>query len=85
MAYTVEFSRAGARDFRALAGDVKTRVASRIDGLARDPRPPGVKKMRGEDRTYRIRVGDHRIIYEIHDQVLIVLVVRVRHRRDAYR
>jgi len=53
--------------------------------LVDDPRPHGVEKMSGERNAYRIRVGDYRIIYEIHDAVLIVVVVRVGHRRAVYR
>jgi mRNA interferase RelE/StbE len=54
-----------------------------ISKLANNPRPVGCKKLRGWD-AYRIRIGDYRVIYEIHDDVLIVLVVRVAHRREAY-
>jgi mRNA interferase RelE/StbE len=56
-----------------------------MEGLADDPRPHGAKKLVGADRTYRIRVGDYRIVYEIGDEVLVVLVIRVAHRREAYR
>jgi mRNA interferase RelE/StbE len=48
------------------------------------PRPPGCKKLRGEN-AWRIRVGDYRIIYEIHDQISQVIVVTVGHRREVYR
>lgn len=61
------------------------RIQRHIDALATEPRPPGCVKMSGIERTYRIRVGDYRIIYEIRDNVLIVLVLRIGHRREAYR
>ena len=56
-----------------------------ITGLAQNPRPPGSLKMHGGDDLYRIRVGDYRIIYEIRDAILLVVVVKIGDRRDIYR
>jgi len=53
--------------------------------LADNPRPYGCRKLTGSDRDWRIRVGDYRIVYEIDDQVREVRVMRIRHRREAYR
>lgn len=64
---------------------IQTRIVERIDGLAEEPRPPGATNVVGASDTYRIRVGDYRIVYEIQDAVLVVLVIRVGHRRDVYR
>ncbi len=64
---------------------MQQRVANAIDSLARDPRPVGAKKLESEDDLYRIRAGDWRIVYQIHDGALVVLVIRVRHRREVYR
>jgi mRNA interferase RelE/StbE len=61
------------------------RVAARIDALAENPRPPGVEKLEGADDLYRIRAGDYRIVYRIEDERLIVLVIRIGHRREVYR
>lgn len=61
------------------------RIASAIDALADDPRPSGCKKLVGSEHTYRIRVGDYRIVYDIQGAKLVVSVIRVRHRRDVYR
>lgn len=58
---------------------------ARIKALAEQPRGPGVEKLVGLDDTYRVRVGDYRILYEIDDGVLLILVVRIGHRRDVYR
>jgi mRNA interferase RelE/StbE len=85
MAYTVEFSPGAARDFRKLARAIQLRLRFRIDALADQPRPSGAKKLKGSDELWRIRVGDHRIVYEVRDRILLVLVVRVAHRREAYR
>ena len=85
MAYTVSVVPSVAKDIRALDDDTKRRVARVIDALADSPRPHGVEKLKGEDNIFRVRVGDYRIIYQISDRQLIVLVVRVRHRREVYR
>jgi mRNA interferase RelE/StbE len=55
-----------------------------IRNLSANPRPAGCKKLKGLD-AWRIRVGDYRVIYEIHDDVLVVLVIRVAHRGEVYK
>ncbi len=82
--YRLEFTTGADRQFRNLPQDVQERLTPSIDALLRNPRPPGIKKLKGED-AYRLRVGDYRIIYEVHDKVLVVLVVGVGHRREVYR
>lgn len=83
--YRIEFAPAADRDFRALAEDVRRRLRPRIDALAENPRPHGVETLEGEESLHRIRVGDYRIIYQIRDDVLVVLIVRIGHRREVYR
>ena len=61
------------------------RLREALDGLAVDPRPPGCVKLQGESELYRVRVGDHRIVYQIQDAALVVLVVRIGNRREIYR
>lgn len=61
------------------------RLVSLVQSLSEDPRPSGVRKLKGAERSYRIRSGDYRIVYEIQDDALIVVIVRVRHRKDVYR
>lgn len=68
----------------ALPPMMRRRVLLAIEQLAGEPRPSGVRKLEGSDE-YRIRVRDYRVIYEIEDAVLVVVVVRVDHRRDVYR
>jgi mRNA interferase RelE/StbE len=53
--------------------------------LAEEPRPSGVVKMAGEAFTYRVRLGDYRIVYEVQDEVLCILVIKVGHRREVYK
>lgn len=82
MSHRVEFTPAAAREFRKLPSAIKARVGQKIDQLAEAPRPDGVKKL--SDGSYRIRVGDYRVLYQIHDARLLIVVIRVRNRRDAY-
>lgn len=63
----------------------RQRVADAINELADDPRPHGCKKLQGLGNVYRVRVGDYRIVYQVQDAVLLVLVVRVGNRGDVYR
>jgi mRNA interferase RelE/StbE len=83
-AYSIHFRKSVAKDLRSIPKKDLIRILSHIDALALDPRPPGSEKLSGLDR-YRLRVGVYRILYEIEDAVLTVLVVKVAHRRDAYR
>ena len=84
MSYKIEFSRKAERQFRDLTAQIQKRLKPKIDALARTPRPRGVKKLEGEDELYRIRVGDYRVIYQIQDKALIVLVVSLGDRKEIY-
>jgi mRNA interferase RelE/StbE len=85
MPYAVEFSPSARREFRKLAPEIQRSLRPRLDALSNEPRPTGAKKLKGSDELWRIRVSDYRIIYEIRDRILVVLVVRVGHRREVYR
>lgn len=85
MKYEIQFLASAAKEFNSLPKDVKTRVAKALDGLEVNPRPPGVRKLRGHKRLYRIRVGSYRVVYEIDDDAKVILVTRIRHRREVYR
>ena len=84
MPHRVEVAGAAARDLDRLPGDALARVREAVDGLAEQPRPPGCVKRR-PNGPHRIRVGDYRVLYDIDDAARAVTVLRVRHRRDAYR
>jgi mRNA interferase RelE/StbE len=64
---------------------LKLRIRDAIDALAVNPRPPGCVKLAGEEIVWRVRVGSYRILYEIHEGRLVVLVIRIAHRREVYR
>ncbi len=83
--YRIEFAPAAKRQFDRLPRDVKDRIAPHIDALAGVPRSHGVRKLSGTKDQYRIRVGGYRVVYQVRDEELLVLVVRVADRKDAYR
>ncbi|MCI0144139.1 type II toxin-antitoxin system RelE/ParE family toxin [Arthrobacter bambusae] len=85
MSYEVRVDQAALRQLRKLDPQARQRVGAAIELLSENPRPPGAKKLVGGDREWRVRTGDYRIIYEIHDNVLTVLVVSVGNRRDIYK
>ncbi|MCI0585501.1 MAG: type II toxin-antitoxin system RelE/ParE family toxin [Planctomycetes bacterium] len=85
MTYRVLVKPAAERDLEKLPRDVLRRVTERMIALEEDPRPPGCKKLTGEEDLYRIRVGDYRVVYEIDDGERGVRIARVRHRREVYR
>jgi mRNA interferase RelE/StbE len=85
MAYRVQFLRSAKRELGDLPLPIRRRVTTAINALSGDPRPPGAKLLSGADRRWRVRVGDYRILYRINDDMVEVLVIRVRHRSDAYR
>ena len=78
------FKRPVARDLRAIPPADLDQLLLRIADLAANPRPPGCEKLSAQER-YRIRQGRYRVIYEIRDQELVVLIVKGAHRKDAYR
>lgn len=84
MSYRFEFTPGADRQFRKLPKNVQARLTLHLDAVTQNPRPPGVEKLKGEE-GYRLRVGDYRVLYEVQDDVLLVLVVRVGHRREVYR
>ena len=83
--YRVLLERAAEKDLSRLSSEIHTRVIAAIQALANNPRPPGCRKLAGSKHDWRIRVGDYRVVYEIADQIRIVRVNRVRHRREVYR
>lgn len=85
MTYEVEVSEA-AKDFlRTISKADAKKIGKRIEKLVENPRPHGVEKLSGEENIYRVRSGDYRVIYQIHDKILYVLVLKVGHRKEIYR
>jgi mRNA interferase RelE/StbE len=85
VAYQVEISPAARRRIKKLKKAAQKRIVACIEALGGDPRPAGVKKLSGVEDLYRVREGDYRIIYQVQDEILLVLVLKVGHRRDVYK
>ena len=84
MTYRVEVAPAALRQLRKLDRAAQRRVQAAIELLATEPRPSCAKKLVGGGGEWRVRTGDYRVVYEIHDNVLLILVVAIGHRRDIY-
>ena len=83
--YRIEVQQSAEKVLRRLPRDLKERVTGAIFSLETNPRPPGAIPLKGQYNTWRIRVGDWRIIYTIEDERLVVLVVKIGPRGDVYR
>ena len=85
MTYTIEISTPAANALSKLEKANRLRIVGAIELLSVDPRPPGAKMLRGgEHGRWRVRVGEYRIVYAIEDDRLLILVLRVAHRREVY-
>lgn len=84
MTFTVDLQLVQKTLDRMEAG-IRRRILHAASSLAHDPRPPGARKLEGISDTWRIRAGDYRIIYTIEDDRLVVLIVKIGHRREVYR
>ena len=84
MTYLVEFAPLAQRQFKKHGRETQKRLLGRIEALSSNPRPPSVKKLADGGDLYRVRIGEFRVIYQIRDRELIVLIVKIGHRREIY-
>ena len=82
--YELSFRPSVAKDLRDLAKTDVKKILARIDSLRDDPRPPGCEKLSGQE-SYRLRQGNYRIVYAIEDQMLVIEILKIGHRREIYR
>jgi mRNA interferase RelE/StbE len=82
--YSIEWKRSAAQELKKLPREVVGRILKAVEQLATEPYPGGVRKLVGAEYTYRIRVGDYRILYSVMASALIIEIIRVGHRRDIY-
>jgi mRNA interferase RelE/StbE len=85
--YRIDIAPAAKRQLASLSTEAQRRIRAAIDRLELDSRPRGVLRLAGTslEPRWRLRVGDYRVVYEIHDDELLVLVIRIGHRREVYR
>jgi mRNA interferase RelE/StbE len=85
VAYEVRFNPSAIRDLKKLEAKERRRIVAKVDKLSEEPRPADAKKLSATEEIYRIRVGSYRVLYDIQDEVLLVLVLKAGHRKDVYR
>ena len=85
MKYRIEFKRSAAKALKKIPKYDQKRIADRIDSLSENLPDPATTKMKGDNPFHRIRVGDYRIIYEIHRDILLIVVLKIGHRKEVYR
>ena len=83
--YKVSFRRSAEKELRKIPRSDLRRVIEKIHSLSGNPRPAGAQMLKGENRYYRVRQGDYRVIYEVDDPLRQVTVVKIGHRREVYR
>jgi len=84
LTYRIELAPSAARQLKKVTPDVRRRIQAVLELLADDPRPPAATPLVGGAGEWRVRTGDYRVIYEINDLQVLVLVLRMRHRREVY-
>lgn len=84
--YKIRLDRKVKKDLKSVSAKDIKRIKSAIQDLSTNPRPDGCTKLKGDKRDYyRIRVGNYRVVYSINDDILLIVVVRVGHRREIYK
>ncbi len=83
--YRIEWKVSAARELKRIDRQAVARILRAVEALSSNPLPPGVRKLKGAEHTYRIRVGEYRVIYDLLASRLLVQIVRVRHRKNTYR
>ncbi|MBI3650717.1 MAG: type II toxin-antitoxin system RelE/ParE family toxin [Acidobacteria bacterium] len=85
MIYTIEFTSKAERQFKKLPEQLQKKLTPKLDALAKTPRPSGIKKLEGGEDLYRIHIGDYCFIYQIQDDQLILLVIKIGDRKEIYK
>ncbi len=83
--YQIEWKPSASKELRRLPKRIIAQVFQAVEKLAEDPFPVGVTKLTGTDESYRIRIGDYRVVYTVKNAILRIEVIRVGHRKDVYR
>lgn len=87
ISYKVEFVKSAQKEFNRLSKGIQDKVTKALYLLAQDPFSEllKIKKLKGADQLYRLRLGDYRVVYEVRQNVLVVVVIKIGHRKDIYR
>ena len=82
--FSVEWKRSAQKELKSLDRQAIPRIVDAVEALETDPYPLGSRKLVGSEHTYRIRIGDYRVIYNVMASQLVIEIIRVRHRKEAY-
>ena len=85
MKYRIEFKRSAAKVLKKLPKPDRRRIRDKIDSFSENLPDPATTKMKGDNPFHRVRVGDYRIIYEVQEDILLILVIKIGHRKEVYR
>ena len=83
--YNLEISRSAEKQLASLPVDAQRRLARAMMALADEPHPSGSRKLNGYDDVFRVRVGVYRVIYSVSDRLLVIIILKIGHRKDVYR
>lgn len=85
--YKVEFTRSAKKEFDRIPSDIQNKVVEALSILSQNPFSEflKIKKLKGADELYRIRLGDYRLVYEVRRHILVIIVIKIGHRKDIYR
>ncbi len=84
MSYRVDLRPTVLKKLKSIPKNEAKKISKKIDSLEKNPKPYGYKKIKGGENLYRVRAGDYRILYEVHDNALTILVIRIGHRKEIY-
>ena len=85
MTFRIELTKTATKSLKAIPRKDQKRIAKKIESLAESPPDPAKTKMKGNNPFHRVRVGDYRIIYEIQNDMLLILILKIGHRKEVYR
>ena len=83
--YKIRWKKSAQKELKKLNKDFIVKVLEFVDHLAEDPYPDGCRKLRGSQHTYRFRIGDYRIVYNVQSNILTVEIIRIGHRKEIYK
>lgn len=83
--YSIKWKQSAQRELRKLGKETILRILEKVQSLAENPYPRGTRKLKGSEHTYRIRIGEYRVVYTVRTTVLTIEVIRVGHRKEIYR